>query len=127
MVNLPPARLLPALKAGEAEAYRLRPVTEADLPFICQVDAHAAQRLLVVCVRDAALWRYEIFGKSAQNLTRLEWRIIETADGEPVGYVGHDFKLNEHSALQMPVCDQISLWTGCMSKDLRILRTNVWR
>ncbi len=96
---------IPALKAGEVEAYRFRAVTEADLSFILQVDGHAAQRLLVACIRDAALWRYEIFGKSEKNLTRLEWRIIETAGGEPVGYLGHGFKLDGDGALQMPVCE----------------------
>lgn len=96
---------IPALKAGETEAYRFRAVTEADLPFIRQVDGHAAQRLLVACIRDAALWHYEIFGKSEKDLTRLEWRIIETAGGEPVGYLGHGFKLDGDGVLQMPVCE----------------------
>ena len=94
---------IPPLKAGEVEAYRFRPVTETDLPFILDVDAYSAQRLLVACIRDAALWHYEVFGKSEQNLTRLEWRIVETADGEPVGYVGHGFKLDGDGRLHMPV------------------------
>ena len=61
---------IPPLKAGEVEPYRFRPVTETDLPFILDVDACSAQRLLVACIRDAALWHYEVFGKSEQNLTR---------------------------------------------------------
>ena len=94
---------IPPLKAGEVEPYRFRPVTETDLPFILDVDAYSAQRLLVACIRDAALWHYEVFGKSEKNLTRVEWRIVETADGEPVGYVGHGFKLDGDGGLQMPV------------------------
>ena len=94
---------VPPLKAGEVESYRFRPVTEADLPFVREVDATAAQRLLVACIRDAALWHYEIFGKSEKNLTRVEWRIVETADGESVGYIGHGFKLDSDGGLQMPV------------------------
>ncbi len=94
---------VPPLKAGEVEAYRFRPVTEVDLPFILDVDAYSTQRLLVACIRDAALWHYEIFGKSEKNLTRIEWRIVETAGGEPVGYVGHGFKLDGDGGLQMPV------------------------
>jgi len=94
---------IPALKPGGSEAYRFRPMTEADLPFILQVDAHSAQRLLVACIRDAALWHYEIFGKSEKNLTRVEWRIVETASGEPVGYVAHGFELDGDGSLQMPV------------------------
>jgi hypothetical protein len=94
---------IPGLKPGASEAYRFRPATEADLPFVLQVDAYSAQRLLVACIRDATLWHYEIFGKSEKNLTRIEWRIVETADGEPVGYVGHSFKLDGDGGLQMPV------------------------
>ena len=78
-------------------------MTETDLPYIIDVDAYCAQRLLVTCIRDAALWHYEVFGKSEQNLTRLEWRIVETADGEPLGYVAHGFKLDGEGRLHMPV------------------------
>ena len=94
---------IPSLRAGEAEAYRFRPVTETDLSFILDVDAYSTQRLLVACIRDAALWHYEIFGKSEQNLTRLEWRVVETADGEPLGYVGHGFKPDGDGRLHIPV------------------------
>jgi len=115
---------IPALKAGETEAYRFRAVTAADLPFILRVDAHAARRLLVACVRDAALWRAEIFGKSEQNLTRLEWRIIETAGGEPIGYLGHGFKLDDDGRLHMPVCELLAgvSWLAAAPGLLRYLK-----
>ncbi len=87
------AALIPRLKEGEIEPYRLRPVTEADLPFVMAVDEAAAQRSLVACVRDEALWRYELFGKSTLNVNGLEWRVIETAAGEPVGIMGLSPKL----------------------------------
>ena len=38
-----------------------------------------------------------------QNLTRLEWRVVEVANGEPLGYVGHGLKLDGDGSLQMPV------------------------
>jgi len=115
---------IPALKAGEPEAFRCRPVIEADLPFIGQVDAHATRRLLVAGIRDAALWHYEVFGKSEQNLTRLEWRIIESAAGEPVGYVGHGFKLDGDGLLQMPVCELApgASWLAAAPGLLRYLK-----
>ncbi len=87
------AALIPRLKEGEVEPYRLRPATEADLPFVMAVDAAAARRSLVACVRDETLWRYELFGKSALNVNGLEWRVIETAAGEPVGIMGLSPKL----------------------------------
>jgi GNAT superfamily N-acetyltransferase len=80
---------IPKLKDGEAEPYRLRPVSEADLPFIKDVYEHASKRNLIACVRDEALWRYEVFGKREKNANRLEMLIVESAAGEPVGYLAH--------------------------------------
>ncbi len=93
-VNLGGARLgyeihVPKLKDGESEPYRLRPAAPADLPFIANVYDTACRRDLVACARDEALWRYELSGKSARNAARQEWRVIESADGEPVGYLAH--------------------------------------
>lgn len=113
------------LAAGEADAYRFRPVAEADLPFILRVDAHAARWSLVACIRDAALWHYEVFGKREKNLTRLEWRIVETAGGEPVGFVGHGFKLDGRGRLEMPVCElaESASWLAVAGPLLRYLAT----
>lgn len=118
------AATIPDLKAGESEPYRLRPVTEDDLPFVLQVDEYARRRLLVACVRDLALWRYELFGKSEKNLTRLEWRIIETAAGEPMGYVGHGFKLYSRGLLHMPVLElrEGASWLDVSASLLRYLK-----
>lgn len=84
---------LPKLKDGESELFRLRLPAEADLPFIQAVDVHAAGRSLVYCPRDEALWHYELWGKGEINVNRLDWRIIETAAGEPVGLLGCGPKL----------------------------------
>jgi GNAT acetyltransferase-like protein len=81
---------LPQLKEGEAEPYRIRPATESDIPFLMEVEAHAQKRNLVGCLRDAALWRYELTGKSERNVNRFEVRMIERAhDGEKIGYLTH--------------------------------------
>jgi hypothetical protein len=80
---------VPVLEEGAPEPYHLRAVTEADLPFIACLYEHAAPRSLVAGVLDEALWRYELFGKSANRPKRLEWRVVETAAGEPVGYLAH--------------------------------------
>jgi hypothetical protein len=84
---------LPKLKEGQAEPYRVRPATEADLPFIVALDVEANRRWLVACVRDVAQWRYELFGKSETNINRMVWCIIESQAGEPVGLLGHYWKL----------------------------------
>jgi hypothetical protein len=78
---------VPHLKEGEAEPYRVRPATEADLPFIASVSEHAAKRHRLACVRDVALWRYELDGRSQDSVRRTELRLVETAGGEPVGFL----------------------------------------
>lgn len=83
----------PPLKPGETEPFRIRPAVSTDLPFVMAVDAHAARRSLVACVRAEALWRYELFGKSPGNVNGPNWAILETAAGEPVGVVGYGTRL----------------------------------
>lgn len=83
------APLVPALKEGESEPYVLRPASEADIPFLSMVYAHAGERQLVRSVRNDSMWRYELNGRSERNVNRNVFRIIETAAGEPVGYVSH--------------------------------------
>ena len=80
---------VPRLKEDEQEPYRIRPATEADLPFIAELYTQANQRYLVSCLRDEALWRYELNGKSEKNVNRSELLIIESLQGESVGYFGH--------------------------------------
>jgi hypothetical protein len=76
---------VPRLKEGAQEPFRVRPATEDDLPFLAQVYQVGAQRSLVACTRDEALWRQELCGKSERNVTRRDVRVIETAGGERVG------------------------------------------
>jgi len=83
----------PKLKEGESEPYRVRPATEADLPFIAQVYEGAVKRHLIACVRDEALWRYEIFGQSETNGYRRKVRVVESVAGEPVGFLTHGPRL----------------------------------
>jgi hypothetical protein len=81
---------IPQLPAGEAEPYRLRPAGVDDISFIGGLyDRVVGSRDLVACVRDAAQWRYELDGQSADNLNRRAVIIIESARGEPVGYLAH--------------------------------------
>jgi hypothetical protein len=81
---------LPKLKEGESEAFTIRPATEADIPFLMEVYTHACQRRLITCVRNEALWRYELTGQSSNNVDRLEIRILERmGTKEPVGYFTH--------------------------------------
>lgn len=80
---------VPKLKEGETEPYRVRPATEADLPFMMQVYAQAVKRYLVACVRDETLWRYEVLGRSEKNVNGRQFCVVESAGGEPVGFLAH--------------------------------------
>jgi GNAT superfamily N-acetyltransferase len=77
------------LKEGEAEPFRVRPAAEPDLPLVSELYEFGARRSLVSCVRDEAAWRYELSGRCAVNENRLELRIVETPNGEPVGFLVH--------------------------------------
>jgi hypothetical protein len=82
--------LLSKLKEGENEPFTFRPAAGSDIPFLMEVYAHACMRRLITCVRDEAIWRYDLTGQSEKNVDRLEFRIIQSAeDGEPVGYLAH--------------------------------------
>ncbi|MHB0879053.1 MAG: GNAT family N-acetyltransferase [Anaerolineae bacterium] len=92
---------VPALKEGEAEPYRMRPATEADLPLVSSLYDRGA-RYCLTCVRDMTLWRYELNGRSPGNAGEVDLRIIETPEGEAVGYIiqaprlwGHTFWVSD--------------------------------
>lgn len=80
---------VPVLKEGETEPYQVRPASEADVGFIDEVYRRSCKRGLVNCVWDQALWRYELNGKSEKNVNRLALRLIETPQGERVGFLAH--------------------------------------
>lgn len=81
--------LVPKLKEGETEPYYLRPATEGDLAFIADLYQQGCWRSLVSCLRDGATWRYELLGRSKDNVNRSDLCVIETPDGETVGFLAH--------------------------------------
>ena len=80
---------VPALAAGQTEPYTVRPAGEDDLAFIMTLAAQADARSLVACVRDEALWRYELRGKQPASSERPELRVIVAPGGERVGCFTH--------------------------------------
>jgi hypothetical protein len=84
---------VPDLATAEAEPYHIRPATEADLPFIARAYEHGMRRGRVACLRGAAQWRYDLAGHSPTSDYRLELRLIEAANGEPVGFFAHPPRL----------------------------------
>lgn len=78
---------LPRLEEGQAEPFLIRPAGEADLAFIAEVYAHGCRRSLVACLRDEAEWRHELSGHSERSVNRSALAIIETPQGERLGFL----------------------------------------
>jgi len=90
---VPISNLIP-LPRQDSPAYRFRPLREEDLDFAVDLDTHACARSLMTVPRDAGLWRYELMGRSADSAIRQEMRIIESAEGDPVGLLTHAPRLS---------------------------------
>ena len=86
---------IPALPAGHAEPFRVRPATAADAPFLADLEEGARRRSLLSVPRDAALWRYEIEGRNAEHEFRRVVCVVEAAgavappEGARVGALVH--------------------------------------
>jgi hypothetical protein len=81
---------VPKLKDDEAETYRIRPAQKSDLPFIQEVYLRGASRSLLSCVRDQAMWEYELEGHSEASVNGRALCVIERHDNhEAVGYLAH--------------------------------------
>jgi hypothetical protein len=80
---------VPQLAEGKEDPYRVRRAEEGDLGFISNLYQQSGERYLMRCLWEEALWRYELLGKSQQNVNRWDLRIIETPEGDPVGYLAH--------------------------------------
>jgi hypothetical protein len=77
---------LPTLKESETEPYVIRPAQESDLPFIEELYARTNARSMIACERTPELFHYEL---SAQNNHCWLNCIVETTDGEQVGFFRH--------------------------------------
>jgi len=86
---------VPKLQAGQAEPYRVRPATEADLPFLASVHDLSMRRYLISETRGEAVWRYDLLGRIAVDPSRQELRVVETPEGEAVGYLTHGPRLSQ--------------------------------
>lgn len=77
--------LIPKLKEGAPEPYRLRRAAASDLPFMMALYNASAPRNLLTCQRDESLWHLELTGRSEGAALRFD--ILENAAGEAVGMV----------------------------------------
>ena len=80
---------IPGLKDDEEEPYLMRPVKKKDLAFITRLYKQSTQRQLLACKRDKAFWEYDIFVRDPRSTPAVATYIIETPEGERVGYLSH--------------------------------------
>lgn len=80
---------LPVLEEGKEEKYRFRPAREADLPWLAEMYQRECSHSMVSAVRDLECLRYELLEQSNDNVNRVEMRVIETSDGQAIGYLVH--------------------------------------
>jgi hypothetical protein len=85
LVNIPP------LKGGEAEPYRLRPMTSLslkdDLPLVKALYERDCARSLIACLRPDWMWEALFTWYSPDSPEAKHVQIIETAEGRAVGYL----------------------------------------
>ncbi len=78
---------IPALQAGQSEMFHLRPMLPADLTFVQPLYGRDAARSLVAYPRPDRIWEYYLTGYSRESFEYRPFQIIETAEGQAVGYV----------------------------------------
>jgi hypothetical protein len=86
-------------------ACQLRPVTPADEQFVRDLHARGAARQPFGVERSDELWQYELRSGRDRGFAALEWKIIETPQGERVGYLAH------HAWIEWP-------WLGVCQLEL---------
>jgi hypothetical protein len=97
-------------KPVKQETYALRPAEMTDIPVLQQLYVTHCSRSRIVRVRDEALWRYELTEPHQDSETRRHVQMVETTDGEVVGYV------------------EYRQWgTGFVVRELGVLTGHSWR
>ena len=84
--------------AAPPAAWRVRGATVDDAPFLAETSALAAARSLLHVPRDAALWRYELAGRSADSAQRRHVHVLER-DAQRVGFIAHGVELFSSGSL----------------------------
>jgi hypothetical protein len=80
---------IPKLADDEKEPYKIRPAKKEDFPLITRLYNQGSKRNCISCVRDKAIWAYELSDRSKSSEYKREFRIIETPKGKAVGFIAH--------------------------------------
>lgn len=78
---------IPKLKDDQKEPFTFRPAEVADIPFMARLYEKNTKRSLLSCVRDRSLWKYEMQTRSREATMALDFHLILSEKGKPVGYL----------------------------------------
>ena len=81
------ARSLAGIKNGEVAPYRLRALKTGDEEWIREIYEGVGCGLLFSARRSPEEWAYEFTGRCKENTRRRAWWVLESTDGESIGYV----------------------------------------
>ncbi len=83
-------QMIPELKKGSKQEFRLRRSKASDLPFVTKLYANGRTRGLVHCERDLKIMEFEhIHERDDKNGSVSWWDVLETRNGERAGMVMH--------------------------------------
>ncbi|HTP09927.1 MAG TPA: GNAT family N-acetyltransferase [Anaerolineae bacterium] len=117
--------LIPALKAGESEAYRFRPATVDDLPLMMDLYDRDCARSLIACPRSEAEWRRMTFDVPSSVIPYIVLTIIETNEGRAVGVIRTSRELSWRGMfpVRMLAVVEGQSWRAVLPAALRWLKT----
>lgn len=85
--------LVPELKRGEKEPFRIRKADEGDIEFITNLYDHGSRRCRLRCERDEKVFRYELKGRRRTSEMNGIFCVLEDTKSERVGFFTHANRL----------------------------------
>lgn len=114
---------VPSLKENEKERYAIRPARPSDIPFMMELYELGTKRSLLACIRDEAIWRYELEIKSTDNVSRFALFIVENMLGEAQAFFGTPpFTWGETQAVQVYEVKPGVSWSEITSPVIRYIK-----
>lgn len=86
--------LVPELKKGKKEPFRIRKAEEADLGLFAELYERGSRRYLLRSSKSQEIFRYELKGRRSRSDMKLVLCVIEDDEGEAVGVFAHSGRLH---------------------------------
>lgn len=105
--------LIPKLKEGETEPYRLRPASEGDIDFLDDLYKRNTGGSLLQCFHSRENWIYDLNRRNPDSVDCYWIYVLESQAGQPVGMIA-TFPMQKSTTLYckrvdlLPTCDRYS-------------------